>query len=68
MIQNIEKEIDKIYIYDDIHEPEELDINSSSYNGSINYKAGDVKWMFFVVGSNTYNKAITNPIFLKRKK
>lgn len=61
-----EKEIDKIYIYDDIHEPVEIDINTESYSNSINLKADDVKWMLFVVGTNTYNKAITNPIFLKK--
>jgi predicted metal-dependent phosphoesterase TrpH len=61
-----DKEIDKLYIYDDIHEPIEMDIRSANYSSSINYKADDVKWMFFVIGSNTYNKAITNPIFLKK--
>jgi hypothetical protein len=65
---NIEadKEIDKIYIYDDIHEPKEVDLNSTCFNGIVNYIAGDAKWMFFVIGSNTYYKAITNPIFLKK--
>jgi hypothetical protein len=61
-----DKEIDKMYIYDDIHEPLELDICSGNYSNKINYKVDDVKWMFFVVGTNTYNKAITNPIFLKK--
>lgn len=62
-----EKEIDKLYIYDDIHdEPIEMNIYSKEYNGCVNYEAGDIKWMFFVAGTDTYNKAITNPIFLKK--
>lgn len=62
-----EKEIDKLYIYDDIHDdPIEIDINSKAYRSIINYEAYDAKWMFFVCGTDTYNKAITNPIFLKK--
>lgn len=62
-----EKEIDKLYIYDDINtEPIEVNINSKEYRNSINYEAGDAKWIFFVAGTDTYNKAITNPIFLKK--
>jgi hypothetical protein len=61
------KEIDTLYIYDDIHdEPIELNIHSKEYLNSINYEAGDAKWMFFVAGTDTYNKALTNPIFLKK--
>jgi hypothetical protein len=61
-----DKEIDKIYIYDDINEPMELDINNRCYSNSISFKVDHRKWVLFVIGSNTYNKAITNPIFLKK--
>jgi hypothetical protein len=61
-----DKEIDKIYIYDDINEPMELDINNGCYSNSINFKVDNRKWVLFVIGTNTYNKAITNPIFLKK--
>lgn len=61
------KEIDKMYIYDNIHEPMELAIHSCSHKGCMNYKADDAKWVLFVIGTDTYNKAITNPIFLKRQ-
>jgi hypothetical protein len=61
-----DKEIDKIYIYDDINEPMEIDINDRVFYKSIKFNVSDAKWLFFVVGSDTYNKAITNPIFLKK--
>lgn len=61
-----DKEIDTMYIYDDIHVPMELSIHSGVYSCRMNYKAGAAKWILFVIGTNTYNKAITNPIFLKR--
>lgn len=61
-----EEEVDKIYIYNSMDEPMEMDIHSRKYCDSINYKAGSAKWILFVVGTSTYNKAITNPIFLKR--
>lgn len=60
-----DEKIDKLFIYDDIHEPMEMEINSKEYKNTIKYKAEDIKWMLFVAGSITYNKAITNPIFLK---
>lgn len=58
--------IDKIFIYTDINEPLEMDINENFYTNSISFKVNDARWILFVVGSNTYNKAITNPIFLKK--
>lgn len=65
---NIEsdKEIDKLYIYDNENAPAEIALNSTTYSTRMNYKAGELKWLFFVAGSDTYNKAITNPIFLKK--
>lgn len=59
-----EKEIDKMFIYSNAGEPAELLIQSKTCHKRINYCAGDMKWLFFVIGTNTYNKAITNPIFL----
>lgn len=61
-----DKEVDKLYIYDNINEIIELDINDSCFSRSMNIKVVDTRWMLFVVGSDTYNKAITNPIFLKK--
>lgn len=62
-----DKEIDSIFIYSDNNdEPIKLGVNAKSLNRSINFQAEDANWLFFIVGSNTYNKAITNPIFLKK--
>lgn len=58
-----EQTIDKLYIYDNVHAPMELDINAVAFDGTIPYKPDGAAWVFFIAGSNTYNKAITNPIF-----
>jgi hypothetical protein len=61
-----DKEIDKLYIYDDINTPVEFAIHSKHYSTRRNVQVDGVKWMFFEVGTDTFNKAITNPIFLKK--
>lgn len=64
---NIEanKEVDKLYVYDNVNSPTEIDINSKAYSSHMNYKTEGLKWIFFIAGTDTFNKAITNPIFLK---
>lgn len=61
-----DKEIDKMYIYNNTDKINEIEINGKSYKTTMTCKIEDLQWMFAVVGNDTFNKAITNPIFFKR--
>ena len=63
-----EEAIDTLYVYDDIREaPTEIPIGSATFRGTVRHAAGAASWVFFVAGSSTWNKAVTNPVFLKRQ-
>ncbi len=60
--------VDTLYVYDDRKgEPAEIPIHAASFHDTVLYDAGDAAWLVFVAGSSTWNKAITNPVFLKRQ-
>ena len=61
-----DREVDTLAIHRDGKPPTELRIGAASYRNRITMAAEDRKWLFFVAGTDPFNKAITNPVFLER--
>ncbi len=59
--------VDTLFVHDDTREaPVEIHIGAAACDMEVRHDAGSSKWLVFEAGSGTYNKAITNPVFLQR--
>ncbi len=58
-------EIDKILIHTNLY-TKELEVNCKELNTSLDFTITDEKWFVFEIGTDTFNKAFTNPIFIEK--
>lgn len=58
--------IDLLWIRSDVG-VREIVVNSKVFQRKITLHSNNEKWLVFEIGTNSYNKAITNPIFMKRR-